>query len=171
MLVGSRFTEEEQKSVMDVWRYAGYVMGIPESILYSSAADAESVYKVSYLCEPPPDPDSIAVANMLIQSIPAVADVNDPIEREKLVRLAYRLSRALIGDWLATAFGFPKKRVWEAATLFQYRTKQRVLRRLAGTERLRAHNFTQLLQISVYDDGGLSYKMPDHVHTGESNSW
>ena len=171
MLVGSQFDKEEQRSVLDVWRYAGYVMGIPESILYASAADAERIYKISYLCEPPPDPDSIAVANMLIQSIPSVADVTDPAEEKKLVRLAYRLSRALIGDRLATAFDFPKKSPWEVATLFQYRTKQRVLRRLAGTQRVRAHNFTQLLQISVYDDEGLSYRMPDHVHTVESAQW
>ncbi len=171
MLVGSQFTGEEHQSVLDVWRYAGYVMGIPESILYASAADAEGIYKVSYMCEPPPDPDSIAVANILIQSIPSVADVVDPAEQQKLVRLAYRLSRALIGDRLATAFDFPKKSPWEVATLFQYRTKQRMLRRLAGTQRVRAHNLTQLLQISVYDDEGLSYKMPDHVHTAESIQW
>ncbi len=30
MLVGAQFTKEEQKSVLAVWRYAGYVMGIPE---------------------------------------------------------------------------------------------------------------------------------------------
>ena len=171
MLVGSQFNKEEQKSVLDVWRYAGYVMGIPESILYASAADAERIYKVSYLCEPPADTDSVAVANMLIQSIPSVADVTDPAERKKLVRLAYRLSRSLIGDRLATAFDFPKKSPWDVATLFQYRTKQRVLRRLAGSQRVRAHNFTQLLQISVYDDEGLSYKMPNHVHTTESIQW
>ena len=80
LLVGAQFTEEEQKGVMDVWRYAGYVMGIPESILYTSTADA-------------------------------------------------------------------------------------------GARRLRANNFTQLLQISVYDDEGLSYEMPDHVHTAKSLSW
>ena len=171
MLVGWQFNKEEQKSVLDVWRYAGYVMGIPESILYASAADAERIYKVSYLCEPPADTDSVAVANMLSQSIPSVADVTDPAERKKLVRLAYRLSRSLIGDRLATAFDFPKKLPWDVATLFQYRTKQRVLRRLAGSQRVRAHNFTQLLQISVYDDEGLSYKMPDHVHTTESIQW
>ena len=171
MLVGAQFTKEEQKSVLAVWRYAGYVMGIPESILYATAADAEQVYKVAYLCEPPPDPDSITVANMLIQSIPSVADVKDPAEQKKLVGLAYRLSRALIGNKLATAFGYPKKSPWEIGTLFQYRTKQRVLRRLAGSQRVRAHNFTQLLQISVYDDEGLSYRMPDHVHTAESSQW
>ncbi len=171
LLVGAQFTDEEQKSVMDVWRYAGYVMGIPESILYTSAADAERVYKVSYQCEPPPDPDSVAVANMLIQSIPAVADVTEPAEEKKLVGLAYRLSRALIGESLARAFDFPRKPPWEVGTLFQYRLKHRVLRRLAGSARLRANNFTQLLQISVYDDEGLSYRMPDHVHTAKSLSW
>ncbi len=171
MLVGSQFTREEQKSVLDVWRYAGYVMGIPESILYASAADAERIYEISYLCEPPPDADSITVANMLIQAIPSVADVTEPAEQEKLVRLAYRLSRALIGERLARAFDFPRKPPWEVGTLFQYRTKQRVLRRLAGSQRLRANNFTQLLQISVYDDDGLSYRMPDHVHTAKSLNW
>ena len=171
LLLGAQFTKEEQQSVMDVWRYAGYVMGIPESILYASAADAERIYRISYQCEPPPDPDSVAVANMLIRSIPSVADVTDPAEEKKLVRLAYRLSRSLIGDRLATAFDFPKKSPWEVATLFQYRTKQRVLRRLAGTQKVRAHNFTQLLQISVYDEEGLSYRMPDHVHTAKSINW
>ena len=171
MLVGAQFTKEEQKSVLAVWRYAGYVMGIPESILYATAADAERVYKVAYLCEPPPEPDSVTVANMLIQSIPSVANVKDPAEQKKLVRLAYRLSRALIGDRLATAFGYPKKSPWDIGTLFQYRTKQRVLRSLAGSQRVRAHNFTQLLQISVYDDEGLSYRMPDHVRSVESSQW
>ena len=171
LLLGAEFTEEEQKSVLDVWRYAGYVMGIPESILYASAAEAERVYEISYLCEPHPDTDSIAVANMLIQAIPSVADVSDPAGQEKLVRLAYRLSRALIGDRLAKAFDFPKKPFWEVGTLVQFRAKQRLLRRLAGTQKTRANNFTQLLQISVYDDEGLSYRMPDHVHTAKSLDW
>ena len=75
--VGAKFNEDEKKSVLDVWRYTGYVMGIPESILYTDGAAAESIYKIGYMCEPPPDPDSVAVANMLIQAIPSVADVTD----------------------------------------------------------------------------------------------
>ncbi len=65
----------------------------------------------------------------------------------------------------------PAESPWDIATLFQYRTKQRVPRRLAGNQRIRADNFTQLLQISVYDDEGLSYRMPDHVHTAKSINW
>ena len=171
LLLGAQFDEEEQRSVLQVWRYAGYVMGIPETILYTSAEDAKKIYNTSYMCEPDADIDSITVANMLIKAIPSVADIQDPARQEKLVSLAYRLSRALIGERLATAFDFPKRSFRERGTLFQYRTKQRVLRTLAGIQRVRAHNFTQLLQISVYDDEGLSYRMPDHVLTSKSISW
>ncbi len=100
-------------------------MGIPETILYADAKDAEEVYKISYMCEPPPDADSIAVANMLIQAIPAVADVTDPVEKEKLTGLAYRLSRALIGKRLADQFQFPKP--FAVGTLFSYRMKNALL--------------------------------------------
>ena len=144
-------------------------MGIPETILYTDAADAEETYQLSYLCEPQPDADSIAVANGLIQAIPAVADVTDPVETEKLTGLAYKLSRALIGNRLAEQFEFPKSSVIGA--LFLYRMKQRFGRILKGEQRIRSGNFTQLLQLSVYDERGLSYAMPDHVKHSMSKPW
>ncbi len=168
-LVGAKLNKEEKQSVLDVWRYTGYLMGIPETILYTNSAEAEQVYRIGYLCEPPPDKDSITVANMLIQSIPKVADITDPVEEKKLQNLAYRLSRALIGNELADRFEFPKMPTF--GTLFSYRLKQRFQRLLKNDQIIRSGNFTQLLQISVYDDGGVSYKMPDHVYTSRSNRW
>ena len=168
-LVGASFNEEEKASVLSVWRYSGYLMGIPETILYTNAEDAEKIYKIAYMCEPPPSPESVTVANMLIQAIPTVADVTDPVEQKKLTTLAYRLSRALIGNELADQFEFPKS--FAAGTLFSYRWKQRFLRLLKAKQVLRSENFSQLLDISVYDDDGVSYKMPDHVHTSKSSSW
>ena len=168
-MLGAKFSKEERESVLAVWRYAGYLMGIPETILYTNARDAEQMYKIGYQCEPPPDADSIAVANLLVQSIPRVASIEDEAEQEKLVRLAYRLSRALIGNKLADSFEFPPDPKY--ATLFKYRMKQRFLRLLRTNKMVRSDNFTQLLQISVFDDEGLSYRMPDHVHTSKSNPW
>ncbi len=55
-----------------------------------------------------PDADSIAVANMLITSIPSVAGAKDPDEQKRLTALAYHLSRSLIGDELAERYQFPK---------------------------------------------------------------
>ena len=127
------------------------------------------MYKIGYMCEPAPDADSIAVANGLIQAIPSVADVTDPVETQKLTELAYRLSRALIGNKLAERFDFPKTPV--VGTLFLYRMKQRFQRMLKGGSLVRSGNFTQLLQISVYDDYGVTYEMPDHAKHSKSNPW
>ncbi len=170
-LLGARFSKEEHQGVLDVWRYAGYVMGIPESILYSSGAEAERMHRLARLCEPPPTADSRELANALIQSIPPVGQITDPAESEKIVRLAYRLSRALIGNRLANAFAYPRPRPWHIGTLALFRTRQRLQRRWSGSEVLRANNLTQLLQTSAYDEGGLSYKMPDHVHAEKQNPW
>ena len=168
-MLGARFSREEEQSVLAIWRYAGHLMGIPETILYKTGAEADKTCRIGYLCEPPPDTDSVAVANLLIQAIPTVANVQDPAEHKKLVGLAYRLSRALIGSRLADSFDFPQDR--KLATLFKYRMRQRFLRLMRSNQRVRADNFTQLLQISVYDDEGLSYKMPDHVHNSKSSPW
>ena len=172
LLVGARFSKEENSSVLAIWRYAGYLMGIPETILYTNSAAAERIYKIGYMCEPPPDADSIAVANTLIQSIPSVAGVTDPVERDNVVALAYRLSRALLGNELADQFEYPKASAMQGPiTLFSFRMKQRILRILKRRQIVRSENFTQLLQISVYDDEGLSYKMPDHVYASKSTKW
>ena len=167
--VGARLDTEERESVLGIWRYAGYLMGIPETILYTTDAEAKRMYKIGYLCEPLADADSIAVANGLIQAIPSVADVTDPAERQKLTDLAYRLSRALIGNKLAEEFEFPKTPV--IGTLFLYRMKQRFQRALKGDKSVRSGNFTQLLQIAVYDDYGVTYEMPDHAKHSMSNPW
>lgn len=170
-LLGARFSEEERKGVMDVWRYSGYLMGIPETILYASEEEAQRMHELAFLCEPTPGVESRELANALIQSIPSVAKIDDEAEKKKLVKLAYRLSRALIGNDLANAFGYPKQRPWHVGTLALFRARQRLLRRWSGTETVRANNITQLLQISVYDEAGLSYRMPDHVKAEEQSPW
>ena len=171
-LVGARFSEEEKESVLAVWRYTGYLMGIPETILYTNGAEADEIYRIGYMCEPPPDADSVTMANALIQSIPEVAGITDPGEKEKVITLAYRLSRALLGKTLADQFQYPK--ISTTGTLFLFRNKQRMqhlFKRWFKKGGIRSENFSQLLQISVYDEGGLSYKMPDHVYASKSSPW
>ncbi len=170
-LLGARFSEEDRKGVMDVWRYSGFLMGVPESILYSSEEEAQRMHDLALLCEPAPGFESGELANALIQSIPSVARIDDEAEKKKIVKLAYRLSRALIGNELANGFGYPKQRPWHVGTLALFRTRQRLLRRWSGAETLRANNITQLLQISMYDEEGLSYRMPDHVKAEKQNPW
>ncbi|MCY4384057.1 MAG: oxygenase MpaB family protein [Nitrospinae bacterium] len=171
-LVGTSFSIEEQESVLAVWRYAGYLMGIPETILYTDGADAERKHDIAYMCEPPPSADSVDMANALIKAIAPVAGVTDPKEQEDLTDLAYRLSTALIGQELAGQFGYPKhSRLTTMLTLYIFRTKQRLLRFLHSKQIVKSQNFSQLLKISVYDEGGISYRMPDRVKASESSKW
>lgn len=155
--------------MLAVWRYSGHLMGIPESILYRDAEEAESIYTMGFMCEPPPTQDSVDMANALIKSIPGVADITDPVEQKKTTALAYRLSRALIGKTRATQFQYPWSFTFGA--LLMFRIKQRIQRALRDTQLVRSGNFTQMLQISVYDDGGLSYKMPDSIRASQSIDW
>ena len=167
--VGGRFTEEEKESVLSVWRYSGYLMGIPETILYTTGAEARKIYEVGFMCEPPPDADSIAMANGLIQAIPSVAEVTDPAEMRSVTKLAYRLSRAFIGNRVADQFEYPKTPV--IGMLFFFRMKQRILRMLKGEKQVRLENFSKLLQISAYDYYGLAYELPDHAKHSKSSRW
>ena len=168
-LLGAKFTRAERSSILAIWRYTGHLMGIPEPVLYTDSASAKRVYTVGFQCEPPPDDDSAAMANALIRSIPRVVGMKDQAETDKVLHVAYGLSRALIGKRLADSFKYPKQSTLGA--LFMFRAKQRASRLFKREKGLRFGNFTQLLQISVYDGAGLSHKLPDHVRASESSPW
>ena len=50
--LGAKYNDAEYASFMDVWRYSGYLMGIPETILFHDATDALKLYDVGIVCEP-----------------------------------------------------------------------------------------------------------------------
>ena len=63
--LGADYTDEERGSFMSIWRYTGHVMGIPSSILFRDEEDARHLIQVGSMCEPPPSPESIVMANAL----------------------------------------------------------------------------------------------------------
>ena len=168
-LLGGRFTAEEQESILSIWRYSGYLMGIPETILYADGAEAKRIYQIAYLCEPPPDDDSVAMANALISSVPGVGKIEDSVEQQKTLNLAYRLSRSLLGNELANLYQFPKTSTF--GMLYLFRMKQSIIKLLKADSLTRMENFSQFLNVSTFDQSGLSYKLPDHVRNSKSNPW
>lgn len=170
--VGATLNQEEKDSIIRIWRYAGHVMGVPESILFTDEAHAREIFKIALMCEPEPDHDSATMANALVEAIPLTAGIEDPDEQRDVKALAYRLSRSLIGNRLADQLRFPKTNTF--GVLLLYRLKQRLQQLLKSKQSIRSENFTQMLEISVYDEvglGGMSYRMPDHVHSSRSNPY
>ena len=172
--LGVSYTQEERESFMAVWRYAGHIMGIPESILYKGEEDALELRTIGNICEPPPSEESIAMAHSLINSAPLVASITDPAERQELAAYIFRISRAMIGRDLADQLRFPKSRVVGVLPWFRMQTHmQRLLGRWfpkVGTKNSFSQ-FAGLLATADLDETEISYRMPDHVYSEESKGW
>ena len=172
--LGAKFNEEERAGFMDVWRYTGHLMGIPESILYRDEADALKLFQTGLLCEPTPGPECIAMANSLVNSAPLVIGISDPPARQQLAKYVYGVSRALIGNKMANELGYPPGSTFGILPWFRMQVKyDRVLDRIfpRHSSRTNFNNFTGLLEASVFDEAGISYRLPDHVYAEESRRW
>ena len=167
--VGAKFSREEVASFLALWRYVGHLMGIPDSVLYIDETHARHIIKTTLLCEPPPGRHSIEMAQAFVHNVPKVAGIDDPKEAQSVRNLVFRLSRALIGNELADALQFPKSN--RIGTLYFFRMKQIVTRMIKGTRSSHLADFLQLLDVSQYDQEGMSYEMPDHYHTTKQRPW
>ena len=168
--LGSRYSPEERAGFHAVWRYAGYLMGIPETILFTDESHALNIYRIGSLCEPPPATEAIIMTNALINSAPLVAGIEDAEERKKLVKgNIYPISRALIGNKLADQLNFPPSRL--SFALFKFRLNQRIQAFRARLRKEGPKNFSALLEASAYDDAGMTYRLPDHAHAERSGKW
>ena len=172
--LGAAFNDEERASFMSVWRYSGYLMGIPESILFEREADAHELFRVGSMCEPSGSDESIAMANALINSAPLVIGVDDPVERRRLARYVFTVSRAIIGNPLADMLRYPPGRSLGVLTLFRLQTRiDRLIGRLLHRRTVSGNftQFTSLLEASMFDEAGIPYRLPDHVYAEESSRW
>ena len=66
--IGAAYTAEQRRSFCDVWRYAGHLMGIPETILYTDEEDALHLYRIGSVCEPPPTEDAVLMAPEMLHA-------------------------------------------------------------------------------------------------------
>lgn len=171
--LGAAFTDEERKGFLDIWRYSGFLMGIPETILFRDEAEALRLFDIGTVCEPDPGIESIAMAHALINSAPLVIGIADPSERRKLAKYVYGISRALIGTTMADQLQYPAGITFGVLTWFRMQSRlNRVMGRLLPKSiNSNFSNFTSLLEASAFDEAGISYRMPDHVYAEESDRW
>ncbi len=172
--LGADYNDEEYASFMAVWHYSGYLMGIPETILFHDGKDALKLYDVALMCEPSSEIESVVMAHALVNSAPLIAGVTDPEGRRSLAQYVYRLSRGLIGNETAKALMYPPLSGFGAVGWFklQHRYEHLLGSLFAGRRQKSNFNrFTGLLETSAYDEDGIRYALPDHVYAEESTKW
>ena len=172
--LGGVFDDHERSSFMQVWRYAGYLMGIPESILFSTEADALKLFEVGTACEPPAGLESVAMSHCLVNSAPIFVGNTEPEERRKLAQYVYLVSRSLIGKSLADQLRYPPASSFGVLPWFRLQTRyHRVMAR--WFPRLAVHtnltDFIGLMEVSAYDEEGINYTLPQHAYAEQSGKW
>ena len=165
--LGAPFNKEEWDSFLKLWRYTGYVMGIPESILYKNEEESLRIQKITHMLEPEIGHESIVMANQLIENAVLMSGADADV-REETRRTAHKLSRCLIGNEMADALGLPKTRTF--AVLPYFRATE-FSRRLFSNSLAKFNNFSRLMNLSVYDNIGITYELPDHVKHKHSGQW
>ena len=172
--LGAKYNYEEYASFMAVWRYSGYLMGIPETILFHEADDALELYHIGHMCEPDSPIESVVMAHSLVNSAPLIAGKTDPTDRQDLARYVYRISRGLIGKETADSLRYPTLSTF--GVVWWFKMQQRygdMLGKLLPVRRQDSNytRFTSLLETSTFDDEGIRYALPDHVYAEESSKW
>jgi hypothetical protein len=65
--LGARLDAEARASFMQTWRYASWLAGTPEALLFEGdEAKTHELYRIARICEPPPNEEAAAVANALV---------------------------------------------------------------------------------------------------------
>ena len=178
--LGASYTKEEAASFMAVWRYVGWLMGIPETILIRDESEALRLFEIGGMCEPEPGMESISMANSLVNSAPLLAEMTDPEVRRHFSKYIYGVSRAVIGDELADQLRYPKTSTLGVLAWFRIQQRyERLMRNpalrklplLSRIDRRMYDQFSNLLTVSAFDDAGISYAVPDHVYNEESSKW
>ncbi|MYE36342.1 MAG: DUF2236 domain-containing protein [Rhodobacteraceae bacterium] len=169
--MGSSLTDEEQESIVKIWRYDGHILGVPDTILFKNEAEARKMYKIAHLCEPPPDESAVEVATAVFKAIPAMAGVKTERERKSLQMYAFRLSRALIGNELADFYGYPNTIRVKSLVLLYYRLRKQLINFMKHTGKLSEEDFSLIFESTQYDKEGISYKLPDHVRATQQSPW
>lgn len=172
--LGAEPTAEESEAFVQIWRYSAHLMGVPETILFTSESEALELCRVAIACEPQPPIEGIVMANALVNSAPVVIGIRKPRERQQLANYVYRVSRALIGDELANRLNYPPQST--RGLLFYLRTKRRLARRLRSLAprweaKAKVDRFTALVDNSLLRDPLISYRLPPKLYSDETQTW
>lgn len=171
--LGVQLTEEESAGFMHIWSYVAWLLGVPESLLFTTEAGAAQVRQVAHRFESQPGEKAIAVAHGYVSTVPELIGITGAAKQKRMLNALFRTSRALVGNELADVLDYPKQSTVGALAFVRTQRRMQLLRAklTPGAPSHQFNNFAGMMQRSVYDDTGISYRLPDAVKDTESSDW
>ena len=99
---------KDRESILLVWRYTSYLLGIDQELVNTGEAEARRMIEVAFSVEFDPDDTAAALCRSTIEAIPEIIQKNRNWTTKHLIGLSYALSRHLIGNELADRLAYPK---------------------------------------------------------------
>ena len=122
--LGAHLDDEARASFMQIWRYASWLIGTPEALLFDGdEAKTAEFHRIARLCEAPPNRESVVIANTLVNALPLIPGLTNLAAQRSMLTHTYRLSRALLGDELADQLKFPWYRTAGLLTWLQWKRR------------------------------------------------
>ena len=171
--LGAQLDPEARASFMQIWRYASWLAGTPDALLFEGdEAKTTELSRVAAVCEPFPPEEAAVISNAVIHALPRIANLTDPAAQKAMIDQGYRVARALLGDELSDRLQLPRQRV--AGLLTWMRWKRRfygLFGRLAPqlSQKRQANHFVLLLDASTIEDFSYSYRLPDHLEATKAS--
>ena len=173
--LGAQLDPEARASFMQIWRYASWLAGTPDALLFEGdEAKTTELSRVAAVCEPFPPEEAAVISNAVIQALPRIANLTDPAAQKAMIDQGYRVARALLGNELSDRLQLPRQRV--AGLLTWMRWKRRfygLFGRLAPqtAQKWQANHFVLLLDVSTIEDCSYSYRLPDQLEAMKASPW
>lgn len=105
--LGGHVSLAEEADLLHLWRYIGYLLGVPEELLATSIQDAELLADLVDTLDGGPDDDSRALLDAMLNPIHFQQRFPDPRVARQVRACYLGACRALLGDALATEVGVP----------------------------------------------------------------
>lgn len=106
--LGIDITEDEEKGVFHLWKYIGYLLGIPPEILPDNKKQAVERFYLWSSIQPPADEDSIALAQSLVRESLENPILKYSFQRKLLQYIHVSSAEYLLDDEVVERLKIPK---------------------------------------------------------------
>ena len=148
--LGNTVSEEEEKGLFHLWKYVGYLLGIPENLLPNDKKQATEYFYVWTSVQPPADKDSILLAHSLLNESLENPALKYRFQRRNLRYLHICCTWFLLDDDVCKRLQIPEVPNRKVFPLVK-RTANKIYDQLFSREaRIRKGNQSQMKVLSDY---------------------
>ena len=109
--MGTHFNPADRESVLLIWRYVGWLLGIDHELVNTSQEEARRMLEIAFSVEGDPDSVTVALCQSTIDGLAQYIQVGPRWMQSRLPSFFYALSRLLLGKDLADRLEYPKSSV------------------------------------------------------------